>query len=394
MAATMKRLAILGSTGSIGRTTLDIVRKHSEGFRVVALAAGTNWRLLAEQARAFSPDLVSVSTDAAARALHEELGAAAPTIEVGPAGLDAVATHPDADVVVSALTGGVGLLPTLNAIRAGKDVALANKEVLVIAGEVVSREAAKHGIRLLPVDSEISAIWQCLDAAAGCPARRILLTASGGAFRNLPEAEFATITPEQALDHPTWVMGAKVTIDSATLMNKGFEILETRWMFDMPLEKIEVLVHHQSIIHSLVEFEDGSVLAQLGVPDMTLPIQYALTYPARESSSSQRLDLASIGSLTFDRPDFDRFPALRLAMEATGTGGTMPAVLSGADEVAVQAFLDRRLPFLGIARLAEMTMERHEVVGSPTLDDCLAAERWARETAFGLLDAASNAVGA
>ena len=389
----MKRLAILGSTGSIGRTTLEIARKHSESFGVVALAAGTNWKLLAEQVRAFSPELISVSTEAAARALREELGAAAPIIEVGAAGLNAVATHQDADVVVSALTGGVGLLPTLNAIRAGKDIALANKEVLVIAGEVIAREAAERGVRLLPVDSEISAIWQCLDTATGCPARRILLTASGGAFRSLPDAEFASITPEQALDHPTWVMGAKVTIDSATLMNKGFEILETRWMFDMPLEKIEVLVHHQSIIHSLVEFEDGSVLAQLGVPDMTLPIQYALTYPAREPSSSERLDLASVGTLTFERPDFDRFPALRLAMEATGTGGTMPAVLSGADEVAVQAFLDRRLPFLGIARLAEMTMERHKVVGSPTLDDCLGAERWARETAYGLLDEASKAAG-
>ena len=386
----MKRLAILGSTGSIGRTTLDIVAMHGENLSVVALAAGKNWQLLAEQARRFSPDVIAIEDEESARALRNELGADAPRIEVGTDGLNAVATHPDADIVVSALTGGVGLVPTVEAIRASKDIALANKEVLVIAGEVVSHEAEKAGVRLLPVDSEISAIWQCLNAAGDSPPRRILLTASGGAFRNLPVEEFSSITPERALDHPTWVMGPKVTIDSATLMNKGFEILEVRWMFDMPLEKIEVLVHHQSIIHSLVEFEDGSLLAQLGVPDMTLPIQYAFTYPDRMPSSSERLDLAEMGQLTFGRPDLAKFPALRLAQEATGTGGTMPAVLSGADEVAVQAFLDRRLPFVGIPVVTEMTMERHSVITTPTLGDCIQAERWARETAESLLDAASR----
>ncbi len=389
----MKRLAILGSTGSIGRTTLDIVAHQPERFQIVALSAGSNVDLLARQVRQFRPDLVSVRSEAVARELSEALGDDAPTTLVGAEGLTAVATHDEADVVVAALTGGVGLEPTVEAIRRGKDIALANKEVLVIAGEVVAAEARSAGATLLPVDSEISAIWQCLDAADGASVERILLTASGGPFRNVPAEEFDGITPERALDHPTWVMGPKVTVDSATLMNKGFEIVEVRWMFDVPLERIEVVVHHQSIIHSLVEFEDGSVLAQLGVPDMTLPIQYALTYPERVRSQSERLDLPSLGTLTFDTPDTARFPALRLARAALDEGGTMPAVLSGADEIAVEAFLGKDLPFTGIPMLVEETMALHRVVAAPTLEDCLEAERWARDKARSLVHDVSRRIG-
>ena len=375
----MKRLAVLGSTGSIGRQTLDIARNHPGRFAVTGLAAGNNWQELASQICEFRPAVVSVGTEEAAANLRELLGDDAPDILTGTDGLDAVATESDADTIVSALTGGVGLVPTLKAIRAGRDIALANKEVLVIAGEIISREAAEHGVSLLPVDSEISAIWQCLQGSSR-PAK-ILLTASGGACRNLTEEEMRELPPEKALVHPTWEMGAKVTIDSATLMNKGFEVMEVRWMFDVPWDRIEVLVHHQSIIHSLVEFEDGSVLAQMGVPDMRLPIQYALTYPERMASTSDRLDLAALGSLTFGRPDTERFPALRLAREAGDAGGTMPAVLSGADEVAVEAYLDHRIGFLDIARVVEETMARHETIGSPSLDDCLRAEKHGREIA-------------
>lgn len=379
------RLALLGSTGSIGGTTLEIAARYPDRFEVVALAAGSQWQVLAEQIRRFRPSLVSLATESAARSLRDELGSDTPELVTGMEGLNAVATHPDADLVVNGLTGGVGVVPTIEAIRAGKDIALANKEVLVIAGEIVNRETRNHGVRLLPVDSEISAIWQCLDAGKREQVRRILLTASGGPFRDVDAHVFDEITPERALAHPNWVMGPKVTIDSATLMNKGFEILEVRWLFDVPLETIRVLVHHQSIIHSLVEYNDGSVIAQLGVPDMTLPIQYALTYPDRIETRPAPLDLTEVGTLTFGEPDIERFPALALARQACDTGGTMPAVLSGADEIAVSAFLNEKIPFTGISRLVAETMERHDVVSRPTLDDALAAEHWARETASRLV---------
>ena len=389
------RLAILGSTGSIGRTCVQIVARHAERFEVVALAAGAQWRLLAEQVKALRPGVVSVAGGEAARRLSEDLRADAdfggqmPDVLVGDEGLQAVATCADADIVVNGLTGGVGVVPTLAAVRAGKDVALANKETLVIAGEIVTREARERQVRLLPVDSEISAIWQCLDAGHGADVARILLTASGGPFRDLPQEEFDAITPERALDHPTWVMGPKVTVDSATLMNKGFEILEVMALFEMPLAKIEVVVHHQSIIHSLVEYADGSVVAQLGVPDMKLPIQYALTYPERRPSHTEPLDLLAVGSLSFAPPDTERFRALALARQAAETGGTMPAVLSGADEVAVAQFLAGRLPFTGIAPLVEETMLRHSVTFNPSLADVLEAEQWARTMAASLCGAAA-----
>jgi 1-deoxy-D-xylulose-5-phosphate reductoisomerase len=374
----MQRLAVLGSTGSIGTTSLEIADRHAEQFDIVALAAGSQWETLVSQTRRFRPQVVSLATEGAALAYREAMGTDAPTVLVGDDGLNAVAAHVDADLVINGLTGGVGVVPTISAIRAGKNVALANKEVLVIAGEIVNEEARANGVSLLPVDSEISAIWQCLAAGKHEEVRRILLTASGGAFRDLKADELHGVTPERALEHPNWVMGPKVTIDSATLMNKGFEIIEVRWLFDVPLEKIEVLLHHQSVIHSLVEYLDGSVIGQLGVPDMTLPIQYALTYPNRVDTHPEALDLAAIGSLTFGTPDTERFPALSLAREASRIGGTMPAVLSGADEVAVQAFLDKRIPFVGIPELVEATMERHDSIASPSLGDVLEAERWAR----------------
>ncbi len=385
-----RRLSILGSTGSIGRAALAIAARQPERFEVVALAAGNQWQLLVEQIRDFRPALVSVSAESSAQEIRHALGDDCPSILSGSEGLEAVATFEPADIVVSSLTGGVGARPTYAAVRAGKDVALANKEAIVVAGEIIAREAASRGTRLLPVDSEISAIWQCLQAGRKQDVRRILLTASGGPFRSMPAEAFATITPERALAHPTWVMGQKVTIDSATLMNKGFEILEVRWLFDIPLDKIEVLIHHQSVIHSLVEYEDGSVIAQLGIPDMTLPIQYALTFPERSDTGRKPLSLADVGQLTFGRPDVARFPALALAREASRIGGTMPAVLSGADEVAVRAFLSGRLPFAGIPRLVEDTMARHTAIPHPTLGDALSAESWAQETASSLLPGASK----
>jgi 1-deoxy-D-xylulose-5-phosphate reductoisomerase len=380
-----KRLSILGSTGSIGRTCLAIAARQPEHFPVVALAAGNQWQLLVEQIRQFRPALVSVAAESSAEAIRRALGDECPQLLVGVDGLDTVATCPEADMVVSSLTGGVGVRPTVAAVRAGKDVALANKEAIVVAGEIIARESAQRGTRLFPVDSEISAIWQCLEAGRAADVKRVHLTASGGPFRTLRAEDFSKITPERALAHPTWVMGQKVTIDSATLMNKGFEILEVRWLFDMPLEKIEVLIHHQSIVHSLVEFRDGSLIAQLGVPDMTLPIQYALTYPERRPTQVKPLDLATVGTLSFDKPDMDRFPALALAREATKISGTMPAVLSGADETAVGAFLAGELPFTGIAALVEETMKQHVVSYYPDLETVLAAEAWARETAATLI---------
>ena len=365
------QISLLGSTGSIGTTSLDIIARYPERFQVAALSAGTRWKQLAEQVRRHRPSLVSLADETSAGEL----------ILIGDEGLLAAATHGSADLVINGLTGGVGVRPTTAAIRAGKDIALANKEVLVIAGEIVNEEARRHDVRMLPVDSEISAIWQCLEAGSREHVRRVLLTASGGPFRDADEDELNAVTPERALAHPTWVMGPKVTIDSATLMNKGFEILEVKWLFNMPLDRIEVLVHHQSIIHSLVEYDDGSVIAQLGVPDMALPIQYALTYPDRMPTHPEPLDLADIGSLTFGKPDSDRFRALSLARQAAEAGGTMPAVLSGADESAVELFLAGAIPFTGIPALVEATMDRHESISSPALDDVLAAESWARDQA-------------
>ena len=362
-----KRLAVLGSTGSIGQQTLDVVRSFPDRFEVVALAAGRNVGLLAGQVDEFNPTYVCSLERPTLPATVRQTSTA-----------DEMASHPDVDLVVMAISGMAGLAPTLAAIRAGKDIALATKEVLVAAGEIVMAEVEACGARLLPVDSEPSAIWQCLQGEDK-GVSRLILTASGGPFRHLTPEELKAVTPRQALEHPTWKMGKKVTIDSATLMNKGFEVIETHWLFGVPFDRIEVVVHPQSIVHSMVEFVDGSVKAQLSVPDMRLPIQYALFYPQRPVSDLPRLDLVQTGSLGFEPPDMEGFPCLRLALEAGRLGGTYPAVLSAADEVAVELFLDGRIGFHEIPMVVGAALEQHESTASPTLEDVIAADAWARD---------------
>ena len=388
----MKRLAILGSTGSIGQNALAVVAEHPEEFQVVGLAAGKNTRVLAEQIRAVRPQRVSVQDDVVARELKDSL-AGQPPVEIlaGSEGAVAVAASSDADLVVSAMVGAVGLEPTLAAVEAGKDVALANKESLVAAGPLMMAAVAANGATLIPVDSEHSAIFQALEGQAKDEVRRLWLTASGGPFRTWPREKLDAVTPDQALKHPNWAMGAKITIDSATMMNKALEVIEASMLFGLPVSQIEVFVHPQSIIHSLVEFVDGSVLAQLGWPDMRLPIAYALTYPRRLPLNGEPLDLGKVAQLTFERPDFERFPSLRLGYEAAETGGTMPAVLNAANEVAVAAFLAGRLPFPGIPRVVEQTMARHTPAPLENLTQVLAVNGWAREQAQILIDQGASA---
>jgi 1-deoxy-D-xylulose-5-phosphate reductoisomerase len=383
----MKRLAILGSTGSIGQSALSVVAEHPEEFRVVGLAAGKNVALLAEQIRRFRPTLVSVQDEDAARRLKELVnGPGAPEILMGPGGALAVAGAPDANLVLSAMVGAVGLEPTLAAIEAGKIVALANKETLVAAGPLVMERVKANGTALIPVDSEHSAIFQALHGQRREDIKKLWLTASGGPFRSWTLAQLAKVTPEQALKHPNWNMGAKITIDSATMMNKALEVIEAGVLFGLPVSYVEVCIHPQSIIHSLVEFVDGSWLAQLGLPDMRVPIAYALTYPRRLPLNSNPLDLGQIARLTFEHPDLTRFPALRLGYEAARIGGTMPAVLNAANEVAVAAFLEKRLPFPGIPRVVEETMAAHQTEPIATLEQVLAVNQWAREHAAGLIN--------
>lgn len=388
---TRKRLAILGSTGSIGKSALEVVAAHPERFRVVALAANTNVERMTEQALRYHPEVVAMADADAAKKLAERLDGKNIRVLGGMEGIVEAATFPSADLMLSGIVGGIGLLPTLEAVRRGMDIAFVNKEVLVIAGELITEAARQSGARILPVDSEISAIFQCLQ---GCPDRTqvttLYLTASGGPFRTTPHEEFPFITPERALKHPNWKMGSKVTVDSATLMNKGFEVIEAKWLFGLRLEQIRVVVHPQSVVHSYVEFVDGSLLAQLGVPDMKIPIQYAMTYPDRLPTPSKRLSLTQLGTLTFEEPDFERFPCLSLAYEAAHVGGTMPAVLSGADEVAVQAFLERRLSFDQIPHVIAETMRQHIPQNRPSLEELLTAERWARETAQRLIEKMST----
>ncbi|MBI4186834.1 MAG: 1-deoxy-D-xylulose-5-phosphate reductoisomerase [Chloroflexi bacterium] len=373
MGDTVKRLAVLGSTGSIGQQTLDIVRAFPHKFRIVGLAAGRNTDLLARQVAEFKPGLV-YHPSAAERGRE-----ALPPGEYKLLSLEEIARHPEVDVVVIATSGAVGLGATLAAVKAGKKVALSNKEPLVMAGEIITREAALNGAQLLPVDSEHSAIWQCLSGETQ-PAAQIILTASGGPFRHYSPAQLEEVTPEQALNHPSWRMGKKVTIDSATLMNKGLEVIEARWLFNVPFDDIKVLVHPQSIVHSMVEFADGSVKAQLSHPDMRIPIQYALSYPERLANPRlPRLDWSTITSLTFEPPDLGLFSCLRLAIEAGRSGGTFPAVLCASDEVAVELFLSRRIRFVDIAGLVERTLERHRSIVHPGLEEIMAADTWARE---------------
>jgi 1-deoxy-D-xylulose-5-phosphate reductoisomerase len=379
-----RHLAILGSTGSIGRQTLDVVRAFPEHFRVVALAARENAALLAEQAAEFGLELVALtSEDATAQAgLRAALPAGA-RLEVGGAGLVAVATHPRADIVVAATSGLIGLEPTLAAIRAGKDIALANKETLVMAGHLVMEAVRRAGVALLPVDSEHSALWQCLRGEQVAEVRRLLLTASGGPLRQMPAERMADVTVEQALAHPTWRMGPKVTIDSATLMNKGLEVIEAHWLFDVPFERIEVVVHPQSVIHSMVEFVDDSIKLQASLPSMHLPIQDALSFPAR--LDRERTDLrrplrwAEVARLDFEAVDMARFPCLRLAFEAGARGGTAPAVLAGADEQAVELFLRGMIRLTDIPVLIENALADHATVAEPDVAAIQAAAAWAQK---------------
>jgi len=376
----MRNVVLLGSTGSIGLSTIKVAEDLPDKIRLLALAAGNNLELLLEQTRKHRPEAVSITDPAKARELRDTLGT---TTEVhsGAEGLVKLATLPGADIVLIAIVGTAGLQPALAAIRAGKDIAVASKEILVMAGEIVMREACRQGVNVLAVDSEHSAIFQCLDGKPAGSVRRLWLTASGGPFRTTPKGEFAAITVERALQHPSWVMGRKITIDSATLFNKGLEMIEARWLFDVEMGRVSVVVHPQSVVHSMVEFVDGSMLAQLSTPDMCLPIQYALTYPDRAPSQRVQTNLAKLGALTFEEPDPDRFPALELARRAGEVGGTLPAVLNAANEVAVEAFVNRQISFPDIAAVVRRTMERHQPVPHPTLPQILEADAWARAEA-------------
>lgn len=381
----MKRISILGSTGSIGVSTLDVISAHPGEFTITALAGGRNIALLKQQIERFRPRLVAVIDEAHARDLRTLVGATPPGILSGPEGYREAAAMGGTDMVVSAMVGAAGLLPTLDAIAAGRDIALANKETLVMAGGIVLNNAAQKGVTIIPVDSEHSAIFQCLQGQHREDLRRIILTASGGPFLHASAEELAQVTPAQALRHPNWTMGKKITIDSATMMNKGLEVIEASWLFGLPVSKIDVLIHPQSIIHSMVEYRDGSVIAQLGVPDMRVPIAYALSYPHRMIRAEAGLDLVNAGALTFFKPDAVRFPALRLAYAAAETGGTMPAVLNAANEVAVAAFIAEEIGFNEISSLVDQVLSRHRVRMEPRIEELLAADRQAREEALNII---------
>ena len=378
----MKRLAILGSTGSIGRSALAVVDAHPSRLGVVALAAGDNDARLAEQVQRYQPEVVAMATDEGIDRLRSACGAGCrATMAAGAEGLIAVATHPSVDIVICASAGTAGLEAVLAAIDAGKTIALANKEVLVMAGELVTAHARRAGVSILPIDSEHNAVHQCLHGRDRREVRRVILTASGGPFRDCPPAALEHVRPDQALRHPTWQMGRKITIDSATLMNKGLEVIEAHWLFGVSADQIDVVIHPQSIVHSLVELTDGSVLAQLGVTDMRLPIQYACSYPDRWDGSLPSLDLTQAGRLEFLAPDHDRFPCLGLAYRALRASGTLPVVLNAANEVAVDAFLDGKLGFTSIFRVIERSMNAHTVQRVSTLDDVRRVDAWAREKA-------------
>lgn len=376
-----RTIALLGSTGSIGTMTLDVVSAHPDQFRVAGLAAGRNTELLLEQIERYRPRLVSVATEEGARLVRERFGSQVEVV-IGPQGLVDVATMPEVDIVLTAVVGAAGLLPTLKALEAGKDIALANKETLVAAGHLVTALAKEKGCKVLPVDSEHSAIFQCLHTERPVDVEKIIVTASGGSFRDKTREEMAVATVKGALNHPNWSMGAKITVDSATLMNKGLEVIEAHWLFDMPYDRIEVVVHPESIIHSLVEFVDGSVLAQLGEPDMRMPIQYALTYPTRLPGPYKRLNLVEAAQLNFRAPDLVRFPCLGYCFDAGRAGGSMPTVLNAANEIANGLFLQEQIGFLDIERVIATVMDRHSVLSHPSLDEVLEADAWARQEAL------------
>ncbi|NJR60448.1 MAG: 1-deoxy-D-xylulose-5-phosphate reductoisomerase [Cyanobacteria bacterium CRU_2_1] len=379
----MKAITLLGSTGSIGTQTLDIVAQYPDQFRLVGLAARSNVELLANQIRRFRPQIAAICDQSQLLRLQATIADLdpQPILLAGEEGVTEVARYGDAEAVVTGIVGCAGLLPTIAAIEAGKDIALANKETLIAGGPVVLPLIQRHGVKLLPADSEHSAIFQCLQGVPEGALRRILLTASGGAFRDLPVEKLAEVTVADALKHPNWTMGRKITIDSATLMNKGLEVIEAHFLFGLDYDYIEIVIHPQSIIHSLIELQDTSVLAQLGWADMRLPLLYALSYPDRLYTNWERLDLVKVGSLTFCAPDHHKYPCMQLAYAAGRAGGTMPAVLNAANEQAVALFLGEEIQFLDIPRLIEVVCDRHHShnLPNPTLDDILAADQWARQ---------------
>lgn len=389
MGERVSRLAILGSTGSIGTQALEVVREVPDRFDVVALAAGTSVEILARQIEEFRPELAVVRGAEEEHLLLESLRARGCTSHVrvlsGRDGLLSAATHEQADMVLNALVGSVGLEPTIEALRAGKDVALANKETLVVGGHIIADVLAGCSSRIFPVDSEHSAIVQCLSGESLDRVRRLILTASGGPFRTLGRNELPRVTPDQALNHPNWRMGPRITVDSATMMNKGFEIVEARWLFGLPAESVDVVVHPESIIHSIVEFVDGSALAQMSYPDMRLPIQYALTRGERVAAQRRSIDLCELARLTFEAPDYERFPCLSIGYEAARRGGTFGAVMNAADEVAVSAFLDGAIRFDHIPRIISETLRIHRYESNPGVDEVLASDRWARRHASDLI---------
>lgn len=385
--SSMKGISILGSTGSIGCNTLKVI-EHLDEFRVVALGAGRNMSKFADQIVRFGPDMVSCEDEACAEILLKELhrlNVKPPRIETGEKGLIEVATHEQAETVVSATVGAIGFVPTLRAIETGKRIALANKETLVIAGELMTKAALKSGAEILPVDSEHNALHQCLRGERRSEVKRLVLTASGGPFRTNSKEEIENATIEQALNHPNWKMGDKITIDSATLMNKGLEVIEAKWLFGFEADQISVVVHPQSVVHSMVEMVDGSIIAQLGVTDMKHAIQYALTYPDRKASCLEPLDFMKLDQLTFEEPDIERFPCLALAYKALAKGGTAPAALNAANEISVQAFLDGKIKLSDIGRINEAVMNKHEAVEASDLESILLTDKDARQTAIELL---------
>lgn len=381
----VKNIGVLGSTGSIGTQTLDIIAEYPELFHATVLTARRQWQLLAQQALKYCPELVVIGEEQHYKPLCEALKGSGIEVAAGVKAIEEAAAHPSTDTVVTAMVGYSGLLPTISAIKAGKTIALSNKETLVVAGELITRLCKEYGVNIVPVDSEHSAIFQCLVGENRNEMRKIILTASGGPFRTLSKEQLSEVTPADALKHPNWDMGAKVTIDSASMMNKGFEMIEARWLFDCSPEKIEVAVHPQSIVHSMVEYQDGSVKAQLGVPDMHTPIRYALSYPKRLHTEARPMRIEDYATLTFERPDLEKFPLLGYAFDAIHKGGTMPCILNAANEIAVQAFLENKIRFTDMPVIAKKTMEATPWSDTPDLETLVATNAEARRIAEALL---------
>ncbi|MBW1689220.1 MAG: 1-deoxy-D-xylulose-5-phosphate reductoisomerase [Deltaproteobacteria bacterium] len=383
----MKNICLLGSTGYIGNNAIEVIKENPEEYRIVALGAGRNIELLCSQIQELKPRFAAVENSKLADNLRAALANGCNThIVDGPEGYIQIATLPEVDLVVAAMAGAAGLLPTYSAIRSGKDIALANKETLVVAGSFLMKEARARSVQILPIDSEHSAIQQSIQGHRREDLKRIVLTGSGGPFKDCSLERLSTVTPEEALQHPKWKMGKKITIDSATMMNKGLEAIEAKLLFDVDMDQIEIILHPQAIIHSMVEYMDGSIIAQLALPDMRIPISYALSYPRHLKGQLPAVDFLEIGNLSFEKPDTKRFRCLDLALEAGYTGQSMPAVVSGANEIAVKAFLDRKITFLGIPQLIERTMEQHEPYPIDSIDRALEADRWAKARAALILD--------